>query len=349
MNATWYTLEGPHAALRVQALGAMLGPVTLRLSDGRTVSPMYQAPWHGETGPGLNENPLLRHLNGEWLCAPYGPAAAPPDLPVGWRARELPGAAGDRGWDHGWVANHHWSLAAQETTSLLLELRPPADHALERVERLVRLMPDAPGIDIVTTLHPRRTVTWPVALHPTFALPLDGVELVSGPCRAVHAYPLAPVRGVSRLQPGGRASTLAALPANDGTTLDLRRLPLPGDTEELLQLEDVLPPFTLRLQPDGAGATGGVRPVELDLDWDAALLPDLLLWVSQGGRVHAPWNGRNLALGVEPCASAFDLTRVAESAPDHPLAHRRGLTLRAGEPIALRWSLRARAVAPDDE
>lgn len=346
------SLEGPHARVQVQALGGMLGPVTFRLPDGREVSPLYRAPWHGEDGPGLRGNPLLRHLNGDWVCAPYGPAAAPPDLPPGWQVRPLDDTAADAGWDHGWIANHPWRVVAGDAGHLHLAIEPPPGHALERVERLVSLSPDGPGLEVITRLHPRRTVTWPVALHPTFAWPPGGLELRPGALRAVHTYPVAPVPGVSRLQPGAVASSLQALPTQSGGLLDLQRLPLADDTEELLQLQEVQPPFVLRWWPQPAGAGAGApipigrpadarEPIDLEIDWDASLLPDLLLWISQRGRRHAPWSGRNLALGIEPCASCFDLTRVAEPPAGHPLAHRQGLLLKAGEARTLRWSLRA--------
>ncbi|MFM2407114.1 MAG: hypothetical protein RL223_4994, partial [Pseudomonadota bacterium] len=42
-TADGWRLSWPHGELAVQALGAMLGPVTLRLDGGRTVQPMYRA------------------------------------------------------------------------------------------------------------------------------------------------------------------------------------------------------------------------------------------------------------------------------------------------------------------
>jgi hypothetical protein len=78
------------------------------------------------------------------------------------------------------------------------------------------------------------------------------------------------------------------------------------------------------------------------LDWEREHLPDVLLWISQHGRLHEPWNGRNVALGVEPCNSCFDLTRVAQAPGAHPLSHRRGLRLVAGRTIRTGYRLSAR-------
>ena len=141
--------------------------------------------------------------------------------------------------------------------------------------------------------------------------------------------------GVSRLRPGLVASTLKALPAEGGTTLDVTRLPLPFKTEELLQVADCKPPFVLRYAAQDA---------EVLLDWDTTQLPDALLWISNGGRAHAPWAGTHYALGIEPDNSCFDLTSVATPQESHPLAKRTGLQLRAGVPLRIAYRLSARVL-----
>jgi hypothetical protein len=75
-------------------------------------------------------------------------------------------------------------------------------------------------------------------------------------------------------------------------------LPFADDREEILQL---------------CGIDGGVALIDESagvtwhLSWETSELPSCLLWMSNRGRKHAPWNGENLCLGVEPVASAFDL------------------------------------------
>jgi len=121
--------------------------------------------------------------------------------------------------------------------------------------------------------------------------------------------------------------------------IDLSRLPLTFATEELLQLEDCSSPFVLRY-PSG---------VDVALDWDREHLPDVLLWISQRGRRHEPWNGRNQALGIEPCNSCFDLTRVAQAPNNHPLSHRRGLQLREGITVRASYRISARLAQANSE
>jgi hypothetical protein len=77
----------------------------------------------------------------------------------------------------------------------------------------------------------------------------------------------------------------------------------------------------------------------MTLWWDQDQLPDVMLWVSNGGRASFPWNGRNHALGIEPVNGAFDLGRVAAPPADHPLATRRGLTLRKAKPLRLDYRI----------
>jgi hypothetical protein len=66
-----------------------------------------------------------------------------------------------------------------------------------------------------------------------------------------------------------------------------------------------------------------------------------MLWVSHGGRLYPPWNGRHYALGLEPVNAAFDLGRVARPPLDHPLAARVGLVLTPDAPCVIRSRLSA--------
>lgn len=137
--------------------------------------------------------------------------------------------------------------------------------------------------------------------------------------------------GVSRLQPGQVATSLTTMPSDSGP-LDLTRLPLPFKTEELLQISDCKPPFVLCYPAQHA---------EVSLDWDTTHLPDALLWISNGGRAHAPWSGRHYAIGIKTDNGCFDLSRVATPPREHPLAHRRGITLEAGKPVRISYRLSA--------
>ena len=137
---------------------------------------------------------------------------------------------------------------------------------------------------------------------------------------------------MSRLAPDRSFDRLDRVPCADGRALDLTHYPLPFDTEELLLLCGVDGPVVMHYLDTGWA---------LQIDWDRALLPDLMLWVSQRGRAGPPWNRRHCALGVEPLNGAFDLGRVAAPPAGHALADRSGLALRPGAPLRLDYRLAA--------
>lgn len=318
-------LQWAHGVAEVQALGAMLAPVRFRAEGHPEFSPLQVAPWADEPGgeawPGI-----LRRLRGEWPCVPFGRTDRPA-LPAGWTPRDPDG--NDAGHGHG--SNEAWSwLPSEDPLSLRLALEYPVASPVRRLVRRVRAVPDAAALAIELEVHVRRPCRLPVALHPVLRLDAGPVRL-----RIPHAggrtYPVPAEQGLSRVRADAPFDRFDAVPLAAGGHVDLSRYPLPFDTEELVQLLAVRGPLVA-----GYEALGW----SLELDWDHAALPDLMLWVSHRGRRHAPWNGRHWALGVEPLDGAFDLGRVAEPPADHPLAGR-GIALAPGQPWRLAYGLRA--------
>ncbi|WP_051710184.1 hypothetical protein [Andreprevotia chitinilytica] len=322
-----WTLDWAHGEAHIQALGGMLGPVHFRLPDGRNFQPFYVAPWADD--PALP--PLLRRMRGEWPCVPFTRPDVPAGLPAGWRAQPtLPDDI------HGPGSNQPWHLICRSESHVVLGIDYPDNHAIRSLRREIRADPASACLHIKLTIEPRRATVMPVALHPTFRLPAgsgSGLQLEPGAFRAAHTYPVQFEDGVSTLLPNSSSGNLQMLPGNDGP-VDLSRLPLPNQTEELVQLQDCDGVFGLLYRDEG---------VRVTLRWDARRLPDAVLWVSNGGRAHAPWLGRNFALGVEPVCGVFELGGVATPPADHPLATRKGLLLRAGIPVEIAYSV---GVAP---
>jgi hypothetical protein len=56
----------------------------------------------------------------------------------------------------------------------------------------------------------------------------------------------------------------------------------------------------------------------VDLTWDSAVFASCNLWTPNRGRTAYPWNGRHIALGIEPVAAPFDLG-AAVAVSDTPL------------------------------
>ncbi|MGN6526160.1 MAG: hypothetical protein ACTHL8_07205 [Burkholderiaceae bacterium] len=321
------TLAWTHGRAEVQRLGAMLAPVTFSAPGRADFQPLHVAPWADE--PGADALPgILRRLRGEWPCVPFGRADAPAALPPGWRA-----LASDDAFGHGFASHHDWDwLETGDEAALALAIEPPGASPVRRLERRIAGVPGAPALAIELRIEARRPCALPAALHPTLRLDLGRVR-VDVPHRGpVVSYPVEVAPDVSRLAVGATFDRLAQAPLREGGTVALDAFPLPRDAEELVQLLDADGPATIAY-PD-AGWT-------LALDWDRTLLPDVMLWVSHRGRPQAPWNGRHLALGVEPVGGVFDLGRVAAPPQGHPLAARRGLALDPARPCVLRYELRA--------
>lgn len=325
-GSEFYRISWAYGDVTVRAVGGMIAPVYFDLGEGFSISPLHVAPW--ASGPVDGLSPLLAGLRGEWPCLPFGPARIPANLPRDWSPRQPVDC-----WDHGYCSNHAWSLVECNSAELTIAIDLPASDPVARLERTIRPEAGAPSIAVELVIYPRRDAIVPFALHPTFVVSEDGVELVGGRYSSVQTYPMQPEPGVSRLKPNQSASSLRALPVEGGVSLDLTRLPLPFKTEELLQLVNCEPPLVLRYPGQHA---------EVLLDWETEHLPDALLWISNGGRSHAPWSGTHYALGIEPNNSCFDLTRVGTPPAEHPLARRTGLRLLAGVPMRITYRLSAR-------
>lgn len=331
MNQTW-RLQWEHGSAEVQALGGMLGPVNLRLAGERELDIMHVAPWSGMTAadalPGV-----LRRLRGEWPCVPFGRADQPHDLPPGWSSH-----AADDDWAHGYASNHRWHCIEATPQRVHLSIAYPAGADVERVERVIAVDPASAALDITLTIHARRAGRIPAGLHPTFRLPPapGRVHVRLGRHEGLHSYPTNAPGGISRLRPDSASARLDAMAGIDGA-LDLSRLPLHGPSEELMQVRG--------LRADGAAAPFVLHYLDYDacvgMWWDSAQLPDLMLWISNGGRINFPWLSRHLAIGAEPVNSLFDLGRVAVCPPEHPLADRLGLLLTPEQPLQLRYRIAA--------
>jgi hypothetical protein len=323
------SLAWAHGRAELQRLGGMLGPVAFKAPGRADFQPLQVAPWAGE--PGAGELPgILRRLRGEWPCVPFGRVDTPRDWPPGWTP-----TTPDDEWSHGYAAHHEWAWIAQDDPLVLaLRVSCPDESPVRCLTRHVAAVADAPALEITLRIDVRRPCILPIALHPTLRLDPGRVELRVPHRGQGFTYPVDVAPDRSRLAPDRRFAALSRVPAIDGDDIDLSRYPQAVDSEELVQLMDADGPVTVRYVD---------QRWSLEIDWDRAQLPDVLLWVSHRGRAHAPWNGRHLALGVEPLNGVFDLGRVASPPADHPLAQRRGIALEPGKACVVRYSLRATA------
>jgi hypothetical protein len=323
------TLTWAHGRANVQRLGAMLGPLVFRAAGHVDFEPLHVAPWAGEQGadglPGI-----LRRLRGEWPCVPFGRVDPVPKLPPGWTSLQP-----DDEWSHGYGSHHEWTwLPTDDPLTLRLSLLYPPGSPVHRLTRTISALADSPALEISLQIEVRRRCDLPVALHPIVRLDLGSLAVRVPHRDLCLTYPVSTVPDVSRLAPNAQFAGLSRAPAVDGSEIDLSRYPQAVDSEELVQLLDVTGPVELDYLEQGW---------KLELAWDLASMPDVMLWISHRGRHHVPWNGRHLALGVEPLNSVFDLGRVAMPPSDHPMAQRRGIALDSAHPHVICYSIRATA------
>lgn len=303
MAEIWH-LEWPHGALDVHAKGGMLGGVALKRGD-RQVRPFYEPSWIGNA---THQQPeLLNHMRSEFPCIPFGVPYAPEAVVESWQeslTRPVAEPEALLGWSddllHGYGCVTDWTLVQQTESEIEIELEYPAASPIARLVRVVRADPKSPAIDFSLTIEARKKTHRPIGLHPNLALPsLAGAfHIDPGAFRFGVVHPAGPEPGVSRAKPAAFFDRLDQVPLRDGGTAEFDRFPFPEDTEEIIQLCGV----------DGSVIlTDNESRVVYRLCWDASVLPSLLLWISNRGRSYSPWNSRNLCLGVEPVASAFEL------------------------------------------
>jgi hypothetical protein len=335
----WH-LEWAHGALDVHARGGMLGGVRLKVGPEQWIRPMYEAPWIGSGLP--CEPALLEHLRSEFVCMPFGGGYAADAVVESWQPamaaenRDSEGPRYDDELPHGYCCVADWTLVKQTETAITIAVDYPESSPIARLTRTLQCDPASAAIDFVLTIESRRAARRPVGLHPNIALPAfaGALRIEPGAFQFGMVHPAGPEAGVSRGLPGGVFEQLAAVPLAAGGDARFDRLPFAYDTEEIVQL---------------CGADGTVslfndeEKTVYRLTWDARVLPSLLLWMSNRGRAAVPWNSRNLCLGVEPVASAFDLgTNTALGI--NPINERgvaTALTLDPAKPVTIRYRFSA--------
>lgn len=307
-EATQRSLAWAHGSLAVQSLGSMLGPVLFLLPDGRQVSPLHVAPW-GTDPNRTTLPPILQELRGEWPCVPFGSDNSRP-LPRGWADSGESFAGADVPHGHG--SNVHWTWGDCDERQIIMICNYPDGHPVRRLRRRIVPDPHAAAVDITLEIEVRRPCRLPIGLHPTFRLtPRPGsVALEPGGYAEVCSFPGDVEPEATLFAPHGRWPKLQSIEARDGTVVDATSVPLDRNAEELLQLVGIDGTIALHYRDEGFRAR---------LAWRKEHFPGLLLWYSNRGRKAYPWDGKHVALGVEPVCSAFDLG-PAVSAADNPLA-----------------------------
>ena len=293
---TMKSVAWDHGCLAVQNLAAMIGPVTFVLPDGRQCQPLHIAPWTFDAEAAALPG-VLRRLRGEWPCVPFG-FDGERTLAAGWEARGETFLGADL--IHGPGSHEEWRWIDAPEGSLALAIDYPASHPVARVTRRITPDPRHAAIDFTLGVEVRRACRLPIALHPVFRVPdaPGGLILEPDGYDHVRTFPGTVEPGATLFAQDAKFARLTAAPLQGGGVVDASILPFDGHFEELLQLIGAQGRIDLRYTAERYRAR---------LTWDARHFPSLQLWISNRGRRDYPWNGRHLALGVEPVCGAFDL------------------------------------------
>lgn len=307
---------------RISPIGAMLTDLEFSLPDGRSVRPLHKAPWLGEALPLANETPpLLANLQGEWPCVPFGMAPGP-HLSGDWASYSPPP---DR-WPHGFGSNHAWECANVSASCVSARINYPEGDAVRCLSRRVTGVTGRSAVDIELRIEMRREANLPIGLHPVFRLPEKPgrARLCLGSYDGVFTYP-----GDTGGNPAHSQPTAFRFEDAD---FDFLSLPYEEPSETLLLISGIDGCAALENQDEGYRAS---------LKWDSADFPSLMLWISNRGRQSTPWNGRHLAIGIEPICSAFDFGQSISTA-DNPLKKaglRTAALLTKREPFHTRYEI----------
>ncbi|MEM7491063.1 MAG: hypothetical protein AAF390_18265, partial [Pseudomonadota bacterium] len=181
----------------------------------------------------------------------------------------------DGGPPHGTTAQAPWRILRRSAGALTAATATPRG----TVSVTLSLRDDHPVL--YQSHHLDLTAPATFAHHPM----VQSVRAIAhSPARAVHTFPTQEAPGTERWPPDRRRPALPPLPEGEGTD------------------------FATIVSAPGLGWTAAMRATDTLLFLrPAAILPVTNVWLWNGGRSHAPWNGRALDVcGIEDaiCAGA---------------------------------------------
>ncbi len=279
--------------------GGQLGPVTFD-RGGRRIQPYSVAPWCRE--PGASRLiPLLHALRGDFFCLPFGGNGAP--------------FRGERHPPHGETANSDWQLESCGDGEIHMSLQTKVRAG--RVDKRIQLRA---GHQAVYVRHVVSGMRGPMSLghHAMLKFPDEPGSGVVSTSAFVHGqvYPDGFERpeqgGYCALQAGAVFDALERVPLANGGVTDVSRFPARRGFDDLVMLV-AAPGVAL-----GWTAVTFARPRYV---WfalkDPRVLRQTILWISNGGRHYAPWNGRHVnVMGLEEVTAHFADGLAASARPN---------------------------------
>lgn len=256
-------------------------------TENGIIDPYAIAPWWNEPVV-LELDNLSQVLRGDFFCFPFG---------------------ADEGKDpityHGETASGYWTPTDTDSKDEgILELEMKLEQG--NVRKSIEVREGEPLI------YQRHTISgfegaMPFGYHPMLRFPEKlnlGRVTISQPLSGYttpEPIELPENGGYSRIKSGCEISDMTAVPCTDGSLLDLTTYPHTPGYEEIVM-------FTSN--PDLPFAFSAVTiPEEGYLYFqlkNPSILRQTILWMSNGGRWYAPWNGRvQRLLGIEEVTAFF--------------------------------------------
>ena len=291
----------------------------------KVINPFYTHPWQEDE---VSENGIIKWLQGDFICLPFGitPDEPIPDYFNGTKLNQTEYA-------HGYSSNAVWKERQIEKNLACIEL-DYQDEAIERIMRDVEFLESKHGISFKNTAYFKADGLIPIGAHPIFRLSDERKQtrLTLPECRFIASYPIK-LDESSRLKRGAFYDDIRKTPLEDGGFIDGSVLPFAFDSEELIMLCDV--------------ESGEVKLDNLEegyritLNFNPGVFNHLILWISNHGRQHAPWSGRNVCIGIEPVTAAFDFGAVCSTSSN--ILNQKGVKTAArfkkGSPLSLDYQI----------
>jgi hypothetical protein len=296
-QSSWI-VASPQVELAVTENGGQMAPVFFFRDTEEPVQPYYVSPWQGrDVRTGV---PVLDPLRGDFFCMPFG------------------GGDPARGEDHpahGETAGSPWSLKGVKREGGVTELSLSITTRV-RPGTVTKRISLVDGENAVYLQHILSGYSGRMCMshHATLAVPeAEGsLRLSSSPLRRALVVPRDSQTNVGNeyyfLSPGAGFTRLDRVPTlwKHAPQADLSTHPVPRGFMDLVcvyQKPSERPAWTAVTSP-------GRRWLWFALK-DAEALPQTALWMSNGGRHAAPWNGVNRCLGVEDGCACFTLGLAA--------------------------------------
>lgn len=321
-----FPLQSDRVSLGVTETGGHLSDAVFSLDGERDIRPMHTAPWEHEALP-EDTPPILKILRGDFFCAPFGTSdILPGGLPV-----------------HGLPASGTWRATEADAASLTAVLDGDVMGATVTKQVTVR-----PGEAVV---YQRHTLAGgdgrlPVGHHAMLSAKTP-LQLAYSPWITALTPPEPveePPHGRALLAEGQVITDFHHARRADGGTVDLTVFPTAEDYEQIWMIvADRTRPF----------AWTAATAAEEGWVWfalkDPRVLPQTLMWLSNGGRDYAPWNGRHRrAIGLEEICGYFHLSH-SRSIGDNPVAESgspTAITLDPNGTVAISYMFGVAAVSP---